>query len=556
MGNSKIDYYGETLIDLTEDTVDSSSVLQGVQFHDAKGDILKGKARLGIPIQRGSDYSDDGGFVRPEGAPDLDALLANDDAEDVLYMTYETPTDNINYCGLYCALSDSGKFNIEIGYVDESGNFIITSSEISNQGYYRSNIDIGKDYVVIRLTPSTGNFTKCFFALVTTAISGAVNATNYYMNRCIERVGRLPYITTLVYASTNYGYGCYYLLRDAVVVGTKSVMTSISGAWMYCYSLKELDVSGWDTSKWKVSSLASTWRYCNNLTNLDVSNWDTSNWTVTSLNYAWGDCINLTSLDLSNWDTSNWGMTNISYAWYSCNSLVNLDVSTWNTSNWKVTSMYYAWQNNYSLTKLDLSGWDTSKWNVTTLAYEWANCYCLLELDVSTWDTSNWAITSLSYTFSYLMSIKTLDLNNWDTSNWKVTNMASTWAYCYSLENLLISNWNVSNFKVTSAASVFGSLYSLKELDLSGWTGILNSSTRAIDGASNFRNIRYLKIWDGYDKALSLTGCVWLTRENLLEIFNSLGTVTSSTTISLSLLRNRLTSEDIAIATGKGFTVS
>lgn len=42
MGNSKIVYYGETLIDLTGDTVDAAKLLKGVTAHDKKGEKITG----------------------------------------------------------------------------------------------------------------------------------------------------------------------------------------------------------------------------------------------------------------------------------------------------------------------------------------------------------------------------------------------------------------------------------------------------------------------------------------------------------------------------------
>lgn len=42
MGNSKIVYYGETLIDLTGDTVEAAKLLKGVTAHDKAGDPITG----------------------------------------------------------------------------------------------------------------------------------------------------------------------------------------------------------------------------------------------------------------------------------------------------------------------------------------------------------------------------------------------------------------------------------------------------------------------------------------------------------------------------------
>ena len=61
MGNSKIVYYGETLIDLTGDTVEAAKLLKGVTAHDKKGEKITGTfeaadlyAAIGVTYPSGS----------------------------------------------------------------------------------------------------------------------------------------------------------------------------------------------------------------------------------------------------------------------------------------------------------------------------------------------------------------------------------------------------------------------------------------------------------------------------------------------------------------------
>lgn len=49
MGNSKIVYYGETLIDLTGDTVEAAKLLKGVTAHNKKGDKITGTFEAADP---------------------------------------------------------------------------------------------------------------------------------------------------------------------------------------------------------------------------------------------------------------------------------------------------------------------------------------------------------------------------------------------------------------------------------------------------------------------------------------------------------------------------
>ena len=49
MGNSKIVYYGETLIDLTGDTVEPAKLLKGVTAHDKSGTLITGTFKAADP---------------------------------------------------------------------------------------------------------------------------------------------------------------------------------------------------------------------------------------------------------------------------------------------------------------------------------------------------------------------------------------------------------------------------------------------------------------------------------------------------------------------------
>lgn len=44
MGNSRIDFFGETLIDLTNDTVTPDTLAKGVTAHNKAGNVITGTA--------------------------------------------------------------------------------------------------------------------------------------------------------------------------------------------------------------------------------------------------------------------------------------------------------------------------------------------------------------------------------------------------------------------------------------------------------------------------------------------------------------------------------
>ena len=119
-----------------------------------------------------------------------------------------------------------------------------------------------------------------------------------------------------------------------------------------CFSLKELDVSGFDTSK--VTNMSSMFDGCS-LKELDVSGFDTSN--VTNMSRMFMCCASLTELDVSGFDTSN--VTNMDWMFYECRSLKELDVSGFDTSN--VTNMGKMFSNCGSLVTIYASS--SADWN-------------------------------------------------------------------------------------------------------------------------------------------------------------------------------------------------
>ena len=264
--------------------------------------------------------------------------------------------------------------------------------------------------------------------------------------------------------------------------------------------------SGFGVSQWD-RCCGTRWMQHDKL--LDVSS-------VTNLKNAWQNCHNLQSINISGWNVSS--VTDITSAWNACYNLQSLDISGWNVSS--VTNMSAAWQNCYSLQSLDLSGWDVS--SVTSLRDAWNSCYSLQSLDLSGWDTGS------------------------------VTNMAGAWAYCYSLQSLNLSGWDVSG--VTNLSAAWQNCYSLQSLDLSGWdTG---SVTTLQDAWKNcYSLVDYLPPVIAINHSYS--DAVELSIASLLRIIDSLPVVTGARTLTLGQNNKlKLTAEQIAVATQKGWTVA
>lgn len=384
--------------------------------------------------------------------------------------------------------------------------------------------------------------------------------------------------------------------------------TNFASVWAYCYSLETLDISTWDVSKWTITSLASTWYQCFSLKELDLSKWNVSSWGITTLASAWQFCSSLRELDVSTWNTTNWAVTTIASAWNGCYALEKLAIENWKTTSWVVTTIASAWNGCFSLRELDLSKWVTTSWAVTTMSSAWANCRSMETLNVSTWNTTNWAVTTLASTWLRCESLKVLDLSKWVTTNWAVTTMAQCWQYCYSLRDLKISTWNTTNWNVATFSYVFQECYALETINLNSWD-VSNWHTTTLYylfyctygaktiniGSWNVSNFaltesRYLYNATGaetlllpaglhgtannskftanpyylvdfappsLDIAQNYSSSTRLTRQSLLTIIDRLPTLSTAKTLTIGQTNKlKLTAEEIAVATTKGWTVA
>ena len=279
--------------------------------------------------------------------------------------------------------------------------------------------------------------------------------------------------------------------------------------------LKTLDLSNLDTSQ--VTRMFETFYQCNKLEEIILTNVDTSN--VTNMSFMFSDCSNLTSLDLSNFDTSN--VTYMNYMFSSCRNLTSLDLTNFDTS--KVTDMNSMLQDCSKLTSLDLSNFDTS--NVTDMGFMFSGCSNLTSLDLSNFDTSK--VTNMNSMFSSCRNLTSLDLTNFDTSN--VMNMQYMFGWCDTLVNLYI-NFDTSN---VTDYDYFDSIF-IRDEKLENVVG-------------KFEGTKY---------DLDLSSCS-LTAQSAMVFINGLATVTGTRTLKLSATTyDSLTTEQIAIATSKGWTVT
>lgn len=153
MGNSKIVYYGETLIDLTGDTVEAAKLLKGITAHDKKGEKITGTfeaadpyAIIGVTYPEGSVCTCSNGsvtltakdttgkalFVIPSaGTWTVKAVNGNKSASKAVSITAEGQVEIVTLTyGLYIFKNGSG---LTSGYsIKSNSNSMISAPTVSS----------------------------------------------------------------------------------------------------------------------------------------------------------------------------------------------------------------------------------------------------------------------------------------------------------------------------------------------------------------------------------------------------------------------------------------
>lgn len=178
---------------------------------------------------------------------------------------------------------------------------------------------------------------------------------------------------------------------------------------------------------------------------------------------------------------------------------------------------------------------------------------CLEELDFSGFDTSNWEIATMGSAFNGCGALKKLDLSTLDKSKWALTGTGL--GYCFyglsSLEYLDLSGeWDTENFSLTSLVNVFNNGQNMRYCDISPivYNGTTNTSHPR---SQNLRELYPMTIYGN----INYSDTCNLSTASIRRIINSL----PEANYTLSLGRTNLakiTAEDVAIATNKGWTVN
>lgn len=225
-------------------------------------------------------------------------------------------------------------------------------------------------------------------------------------------------------------------------------------------------------------------------------------------------------------------------------------------SDLKISTTNWSYMFNGCMGLSEIPFFDTSE--VTDMRYAFNRCSKITT--IPQFNTSK--VTSMYYMFQYCANLKTLPLL--DTS--EVTNMSSMFVLCTSLET--IPQFNTS--KVTTMSYMFQdctSLTSVPQLDAS----MILDVSRIFEDCSNLTNLGgFINLGQAYLTTraenynaykLELNFCNKLTHESLMNVINNLYDIKTKGCKNQSLVlgstnKAKLTEEEIAIATNKGWNVS
>lgn len=276
---------------------------------------------------------------------------------------------------------------------------------------------------------------------------------------------------------------------------------------------------------------------------------------VTNAEYLFNNCERLRTvgeLDFS-------GCTTLSKAFYNCSSLQHLhelDLSS-------CGSTYQMFTNCYNLKEINLK----NTGNIRDASYMFEKCQLIESIDMDLTSCTN-----VSHMFNMCLYLTDINLKNTgNIQNWEyafascqrlinvpeldfsnATSIYGLFADCERLET--IPDINSSKCTKFSNIGPKGSLKSCGEIDCSS----LTTDTSAFFGYSDYP---YLTDFGGFKnlkvslKSYGVDKMPNLTHESLMNVINKLGTV-SGKTLKLGSNLSKLTSDEIAIATAKGWSLT
>lgn len=283
---------------------------------------------------------------------------------------------------------------------------------------------------------------------------------------------------------------------------------------------------------------------CSSLTTLNLNHWDVSR--VSGMNSLFNDCTSLQSLDLSNWNVSS--VTEMRYMFQNCSSLPSLDLSNWDVS--KVAFIKKMFSGCSSLTTLNLNGLNFSSLStdIDGSSELFGNCSSLTENPYT-------QLANLDRFGSiYLRGCNSLP-KILDFQNIPLPNMTS-FIFPDNTTQIIGVNPSVpfsATFRFNSVINRFENLYYKSDDNYGYWYYGGGASNMSVTFVGEIERIpKDINVYtDNYIKGLSK-----FDEASKTSFVNALKDYTGQETATLYRAASLLSSEQIAIATAKNWSVT
>ena len=236
---------------------------------------------------------------------------------------------------------------------------------------------------------------------------------------------------------------------DGLELLDSSQSSDLSYVFAGCISLKQVDLSSWDTSM--AETMEALFDGCTHLETASMDNWSLSR--CCTLSAMFRECNRLQRLDVSHWDVSQ--VQDFSDAFSCCSALKRLDISHWNTSN--ARTMQGMFNRCSSLIELNVSRWNTAE--LINLSQLFHHCGSLTHLDLAGWSFEHAA--DVSNMFLGMYGTITLPCHH----GFRTLLPRNTWVKKYLLSEQLCRISSIELIKETKAPSWYDRCWSIDEAE-------------------------------------------------------------------------------------------
>jgi len=390
----------------------------------------------------------------------------------------------------------------------------VSNSTLTSRGYKQS---------IITVTPVSGNLLTCDFNLrfVTSPVQNQAYSTGFL--DCILSMPNASSGSSIIWSASTANVRHRYVERfDIKTIGGCTTMGTMFNS---CSSLQSVPL--FNTAN--VTNMSGMFNNCFSLQSVPLFNTAS----VTSMSTMFNSCSSLQSVPLFN-TASVGGMGSM---FQSCSSLQS--VPLFNTAS--VTSMGSMFNSCSSLQSVPL--FNTA--SVTNMSGMFNNCFSLQSVPL--FNTAS--VTDMSTMFFGCSSLQSVPLFN--TAN--VTSMSTMFSSCLSLQSVPLFN----TASVTNMSTMFfgcSSLNSIPTFVLSAFTLTSGTSTSFAENANSLNRCQIV-----FRRSVGFQNCQ-LSRDAIVEIFNNLADRSATTSQTITISGNwgvsALSAGDLAIATGKNWTVT